>query len=367
MKRKLLLLAASVVVAAVAVSAAAAGGNPGLAVAGHVTNGGVPVSGATMFIQAWPNQATQLATPPGQRVSLDLAAVGKTAADGSYRILANLGNLPSRDVNPDETVNLHVMAFSHGRIWTTNLPTTVNSGAPQTANLTNATTTSCGIPNNSYWTSPYGPYDVKLGNAMADTGITGRITYSDGSSTSTTLGIAFYDGSSWSAGGTETNGTSSSVGFSAGSLQNDQVDGLWNYHTYVVLDGSTVCYKEAHPYEYVGRGDTNAIAHTYYGYCGGTYSAGDSYFQSSSNNGTFSAGLTLYGVSLSSQAGWESSMTLRYTFSAAGKVCGNTSQYEAAPRVEAELEGGGGGCGPRPLSSPPATADTSEMSPDYPC
>jgi hypothetical protein len=323
----------------------------GIVISGQVVDRGVPVAGATVLLRAWPSQATQLATPAGTRQTLFLVGVGRTNADGSYTLGTDLGNVPAAYRAADGTVNLVLMAVHNGRLATTSFPADAGSSAAQTAAVDLATgayspatqgaetvqgaaarAISPNLCGGGYWTSPYGPYQTKLGDAAAYGGIVGQITYSYGGSTSTTLGVAFNNGSGWSASGTSTAGTSSSIGFIATGLADNRVYGLWRYHDWVSGCGG----RWAYPYDYVGRGQTTSISHPYFPYCGGWYYPGNSYVRNSSSNQTYSVGLTVDGVGLSSQAGWSSSMTLIFKFSVKGHVCGDTTAREAAPRVEAQ-------------------------------
>jgi hypothetical protein len=61
---------------------------------------------------------------------------------------------------------------------------------------------------------------------------------------------------------------------------------------------------------------------------------------SSTRNQTYSAGITVYGVGLSSQAGYTSTATIRFHFNEKGGVCGNNSTFgEASPIVDAHPNG----------------------------
>jgi hypothetical protein len=274
---------------------------------------------------------------------------------------ADLSTIPAAYRSDDGTVNLVVMAMRHGRMISNTFPATpgtasthvmpeldLGSGAysqealaadtvtiPSTGVQGGAQSTQTGVGflpcGGGSWSSPYGPYQVKIGDATADQIANPTFTYARGTSTATTLGVAVNSGSSWSASGTSSSAAGTSAGFTATAIQTDRMFAQWRYHTYYGCGA-----QWAYPYDYVARGDTVSIAHPTYSYCGGLYKAGDIYRANSYSNGTYSAGLSVYGVSLSSQAGWNSSMTLTFNFTGNGYVCGNTSAREAAPRVEAD-------------------------------
>jgi hypothetical protein len=63
-------------------------------------------------------------------------------------------------------------------------------------------------------------------------------------------------------------------------------------------------------------------------------SLGDTWFKTTSKIQTFSAGLTVFGFSLSSQAGYSTSGKIAYNFDAKGNVCGSNSTGPAgSPKV----------------------------------
>src|SRR5207302_839275 len=123
------------------------------------------------------------------------------------------------------------------------------------------------------WFGPYGPYQASLGTSDAMTGVSGRITYSHGSSTSTTLGVAFDGGSGWKANGTATVGADTSYGFDTGSvLQNNRQYGLWYYHKAIGYGACPGSWYQ--PLKYVGIGQRTTFSHVHYTYCTGTYYSG---------------------------------------------------------------------------------------------
>jgi hypothetical protein len=180
-----------------------------------------------------------------------------------------------------------------------------------------------------YWGNPYGPYQVKLGDVSSGKSATGEISYASGSSTNTTLGIEYYNGSDWSASGSSTAGASSKVGFTQKGIGTERFFGQWTYHTYFACMGQR--FRRAD--YYAGRGQTVSIAHPTFKYCTGPYYAKSRWFTDSSKNQTYSIGLSLFNINLTSQSGWEKSMEIAYDFTGKGWVCGSNNQYEGAPRV----------------------------------
>jgi hypothetical protein len=366
------LLAGGAAAAALAAPPAApAGGSPSAptmgppaaatTVTGRVVDGDVAVGGAIVVLRAWPSRATQAATPVGTRQSLFTVGIGRTAADGSYSLAGNLAGLPRAYRAADGTVDLMVMALHDGRLTETSLPAGAATRAAPLAPLdlahgveSRAAVTAervlsadlerrggaaesaagggfGGVPDvcgGGSWSSPYGPFRVKVATAAAGTGLYAIVDY--GVSEATTLGVAFEGGGGWQASGTSTVGTSS--GFTTEPLVNKRVFAWWDYHDWISGCGG---YRTAYPQQYVGHAPEVSIAHPHYRHCGSPYNAGATYVHGATTNETYSNGLTVHGITLSSHAGWDSHMTLRIHFDVRGIVCGNNASRESAPRVEA--------------------------------
>lgn len=180
------------------------------------------------------------------------------------------------------------------------------------------------------WGNYNGPYQTKIMDVMNRSTIPGTATYFYDGSTSTTLGY-LTNGPNWTVGGTMTSSSSTTTGFSAGTT-NQRVQALWMYR-----ERAVVCYANQNvPYNYHGRGSTPSITHVNYSYCGKTYYPGDSYTHSYNGNQTYSVGLTVYGIGLSSKAGYSSTASLKSRFNVKGKACGNSSTLgETSPKVDA--------------------------------
>lgn len=332
-------------------------------ISGVVSSSGIPLGGAIVVLRAWPNQASREAATNGTNQNMLTIGSVRTNPDGSYSLLVNLAQIPSNYLNEDGTVNLAAMAMNGSTMASTNFPLNTLSppaaaaagaidmaqGATSagvlkayssmtnvptgTAILQSITPYSGVVPCGMVWYGPYGPYQAALGTSDAMTGVVGRITYAKGSSTSTTLGVAFNGGNGWSADGTATNSASTSYGFDTGyKLQNDRQYGLWDYHEEVGYGSCAGKWYE--PLKYVGIGKRTTFTHVHYSYCTGKYYAGYTWNRSSSTNGGYSAGVSLPWLSVYSQAGWNTSMTVHYHFNVNGHVCGSNSAYEGAPRVE---------------------------------
>jgi hypothetical protein len=304
-----------------------------LVITGQVVERGQSIVGASVVAQAWPRDEHLSGLATG--ASFDLFPIASTTSgqSGLYSMALDLSVLPPLYRSPAGQVDLQIIASASGKrvSWSFShiLGQTANSSLPALdidLGVEGATPHPCG----GAALDIHGPYQTKLANVYAEGNVVGRATYAHGGSTATTLGVALQGaGGGWFASGTQTK--SASAGFVANNLKDRGVYGLWRYRDYVVCG-----VKWTRPFDYVGRGQTTYFGtHPDYNYCGSAYYAGDRYFRNIAANHTFSTGLTVYGVGLSSQAGWSSSMTLEFIFSSTGNVCGNTSQRELAPLVEA--------------------------------
>jgi hypothetical protein len=330
-----------------------AAGARGLVLTGQVTSDGAAAAGATVIAQAMPaGGGTQSPVQVGY---------GSTAPDGTYTVNAQLSSLPEGYVNPDDSVNLTLIAMRSGYLWSDSFPV-ASSATSYNDNLTNgamnaafkaaersamskaAASSGSGKPDKARtdaivmagcggsWSGPQGPYQVKIGDVSADQIATGEMSYFSGSSTTTTLGVAYYNGSSWSVNGTASSAASQNSGWDQANLQTQRMFSLWTQHTF------TNCFGQAwrEPDYYAGKGQQISIAHPTYKYCTGPYYNGGRWFTTTATNGTYSDGLTVLGLNLSSQAGWSTSMEIQFHFTGKGWICGNTNQYDSSPRVEAD-------------------------------
>lgn len=163
--------------------------------------------------------------------------------------------------------------------------------------------------------------------------VSGTGSYSSGGSTSTTLGVeAKSISGSWSTSGTSTISSGSGTGFSQSGLKDKRLFGQFMYRQYI----SPYCQTLNKPYSYYGKGNTVSIRHPTFPNCGGLYGVNGVYTHTSSTNQTYSSGLTVFGVGLSSHAGYSSTASLSFKFVTPGRVCGNNADLgETSPIVEA--------------------------------
>ncbi len=279
----------------------------------------------------------------GELVSV--SSVARATATPSFSLSLDLGSLDPRFVADEGYVNVLVAASYGGRVSTWGVSVwpgeavvqvpafdmsraAVPPGAVATRGASSVDPTPpCGA---IVWGAYNGPYETKIMDVMNAANIPSTATYANGGSTSTTLGF-LTNGPNWTVGGTMTTSSSSSTGFSAGAT-NQRIQALWEYR-----ERAVICIANQNvPYNYYGRGSTPSITHVNYSNCGGFYYPGEQYFHQYNDNQTYSAGLTVYGISLSSKAGYSSTARLEFTFQVRGKVCGSSATLgEASPKVDA--------------------------------
>ncbi len=289
---------------------------------------------------AW--QVERAAEAAGEPVSV--VSVAHTTAAPSFSLSLDLDSLDPRFVADEGYVNVMVAARDGGRVstWGTTVwpGDTVKkvpafdmsrAGPPPGSGAAVASspepTPPCGT---IVWGDYNGPYDTKIMDVMNTSSIDSTATYFYQGSTATTLGY-LTGGPNWSVGGTMTTSASSGSGFIAHPT-NARIQALWMYR-----ERAVICYANQNvPYNYYGRGSTPSITHVNYSYCGGLYYPGETYFHDDSSNQTYSAGLRVYGINLSSQAGYSQTARLEFTFHVRGKVCGSSStRGEDSPKVDA--------------------------------
>lgn len=279
----------------------------------------------------------------GEPVSV--VSVARTAATPSFSLSLDLDALGPRFVAEEGYVNVMVAARYGGRVstWgTTVWPGDTVKEVP-TLDMSRAA-----VPPGSggtgtlsvepqvapclqiIWGAYNGPYDTKIMDVMNTSSIDSTATYFYQGSTATTLGY-LTNGPDWTAGGTMTTSSSSGSGFIAHPT-NARIHALWMYR-----ERAVVCVGNQNvPYNYYGRGSTPSITHVNYRHCGDYYYPGDRYAHDHSSNQTYSAGLKVYGINLSSQAGYSSTARLKFEFHVRGQVCGNSStRGEDSPKVDA--------------------------------
>jgi hypothetical protein len=279
-------------------------------------------------------------------VPISMSSVAQQQATPSFALSLDLSALDPRLVNPEGYVNVLVTARLGDRV--TSWGTTVRPSDGGTVLQAPALDMSKAVvpPGGGagtlsvepqaapclqiIWGDYNGPYQTKIMDVMNDTYIGSNATYAAGGSTATTLGF-LTNGPNWQVGGTMTVGSGSSGGFVAHPT-NARIQALWMYR-----ERTVVCVGNQNvPYSYYGRGNTPSITHVKYSNCGHYYYPGDQYFHDYNSNQTYSAGLTVYGIGLSSQAGYSSTARLEFTFQVRGKVCGNSETLgEMSPKVDA--------------------------------
>jgi hypothetical protein len=181
------------------------------------------------------------------------------------------------------------------------------------------------------WYNFNGPYQTRIMDIMNPSTIPGRGSYFYQGSTSTTLGYLKTGTTNWQVGRTMTRGSSAGTGFHVPAVS-QRIQAQWMYR-----ERAIVCVGNQNvPYHYNAKGNQPSITHVKYSNCGSAYPPGSNYVHSLNRSQTYSVGVTVYGIGLSSQAGYSSTATLKFHFNEKGRVCGNSSILgEASPKVEA--------------------------------
>lgn len=306
---------------------------------GTVTSSGS--AAVTVTLWAEPDQEFQSAAlAQGQEIRM--REVQSVPAVGSYTVTLDPASLGPDYVATDGHVQAWVAATTpNGKmaIWgvpvlsgqtsAIQVPTLNMDTAPRIGTETRRP--GCG---QIYWHNINGPYNTKVLDVYAQGPVQGNGTYMYTTSTSTTLGFLIKPaGGDWGAGGTWVDSDRNGAGFSA-NVKDKRLQALWRYR-----ERTVTCwpYVQNLPWDYVGKGLEVALAHVNLSNCGNLYHAGDVYLRTSHANQTYSFGVYVYGIGLTSQAGLHTSMRLKFTFNGNGKVCGNTGQAENAPIVEASV------------------------------
>jgi hypothetical protein len=160
--------------------------------------------------------------------------------------------------------------------------------------------------------------------------IPGRGSYFYLGSTSRTLGYLKEGTANWQVGGTMTTGSSVGTGFDTPAVS-QRIQAQWMYR-----ERAIVCVGNQNvPVHYYAKGTQPSITHVKYTNCGSPYPPGSNYVHSSNRNQTYPVGVAVFGIGLSSQAGY-TSPRFRFHFNEKGRVCGNSSTLgEASPKVDA--------------------------------
>ncbi|HXF72294.1 MAG TPA: hypothetical protein VNO79_06765 [Actinomycetota bacterium] len=287
-------------------------------------------------------EVQRAAEAAGEPVSV--VSVAQTTAAPSFSLSLDLDSLDPRFVADEGYVNVMVAARYGGQVstWGTTVwpgdtakrvpafdmsKAVVPPGGGAGPLSVEAQAPPCG---QIIWGDYNGPYQTKIMDVMNPSSIDGWGSYFNEGSTSTTLGY-LSNGPSWTVGGTMTTSSSTGTGFRV-PAQDQRIQALWMYR-----ERAVVCVGNQNvPYNYYGKGNQPSITHVNYPYCGNVYPVDGYYRHGSTRNQTYSAGLTVYGINLSSQAGYSSTATIEFKFHVRGKVCGNNSTLgESSPKVEA--------------------------------
>jgi hypothetical protein len=173
-------------------------------------------------------------------------------------------------------------------------------------------------------------------NVYTWSGALGTVDFNAGSDH--TLGIGVAASGRWSTSGTKTISTAS--GATATGLADASVRNKVNYRDYY----DTCTYRTyRRPYSFyslIPSGNATYAAHVNYAYCGGAndyYIKGQSTWKRAGNNLTFSGGVDIGPLNVSSNARYSTETSLKFVIEANTYVCGSTSQgWATAPNMSAK-------------------------------
>jgi hypothetical protein len=154
------------------------------------------------------------------------------------------------------------------------------------------------------------------------------VTLTEGVSNASTqtLGVAVQSsGGSLSLGGTQS--ITFSVEASQSGLWDEAVSNRVNYRQQGVTCQTMTYWRPYSLYDFIT--DLSPLPHANFAYCQ-YHASGYSFATSSATNVTYSAGVTLPGLSLSAQSGYGTSQRLTYSFHTAGYLCGNAQSGPAS-------------------------------------
>jgi len=186
--------------------------------------------------------------------------------------------------------------------------------------------------------STLGPRWVQVGEGYTTTGVSAKLTYASGSSS--TLGVGFSSSGSvgsFTASGSTTVSSSATIGMSpissvAGRYWKTQF--VYSKFGYACGGASTYSAYEVRATSFAGGAQNISVtAVPSVPYCT-PMPANTTFTKSSTNASTFSGGAALakdIGINLSARTGFTTTTKITYTFSAAHKLCGSAGYPGSSP------------------------------------
>jgi len=330
-------------------------------------DGSRAAAGERVTLTGWPTSEVLAGLADGEPVPTLMAGVAVTDAKGAFELrYADPAALASY-ADSDGVVNLSVESLAGGVLRSYALSRVVaavagnsakgeDNGVPADATTAPpvaltvspnardaddaARTALASAPLACTWVklNTIGPRWVQVGEGYTTTGVTAKLTYTSGSSS--TLGVGYSTSGSvgsFTASGTTTVSSSATIGMSpisavAGRYWKTQF--VYSKFGYACGGASTYAAYEVRATSFAGGAQNISVtAVPSVPYCT-PMPANTNYTKSTTNASTFSAGAALagdIGINLSSRTGFTSSTKITYTFAAAHKLCGSAGYPGASP------------------------------------
>jgi hypothetical protein len=337
-------------------------------VTGHMFGaGGEAVqAGSVVELVAWPRNEDLARIPDGGRVSTRVVARAATGADGRFTLTffqteslrkfaasagvgnfsleSSAGGLPysyslSRRIIPAGSP-MAVAPDSAGADFSdVNLRPLPGSAAARsnTADSTSRGSEKVGqVPCGTVKIATLGPRWVQVGRAYTTTKTSASMTYSSGASSTLGVGASWNKGASFSQEGTNSVGSSSSVGM---PTVKGYATRAWRSQFVYTKYGSTCAglgyYTKiwVKATSFAGGSSYTTLKRPAATFCV-RQAKGSSFIKDQSTSSTFKLGAGLtgdIGITLSSQTGYSASTSVRFNFSATRRLCGTRDYPGATP------------------------------------
>ncbi|NQX16603.1 hypothetical protein [Rathayibacter sp. VKM Ac-2857] len=321
---------------------------------------GSPVVGTSVSLEAWPAGASLGALSTGDPVNTYTAGADITGPNGEYSIsFDDPSQLPAY-ADSTGTVNFVVQAAVGGSVTTFDLsrklPSSLSASAaptvaPLEAQSDPGTNNSASAESSNAKADPQvaagqvgcgwalvqnlGPKWVQVGEAYTAIGTSASFNYTSSASSQLGVGVSQSgNAGTWSASGTNSVSSSSSVGMptvsgASGRLWKTQFNyGKFGY----ACAGSGYQNYQTKATSFAGGSTwSTAASPPSATYCV-TQAAGSSFTKNSTSATTFSAGAAVgLGINMSAQTGFSTSTALTFSFSATHKLCGSNAYPGNSP------------------------------------
>jgi hypothetical protein len=331
------------------------------------TDGSRAAAGELVTLTAWPTSEVLAGLADGEPVPTLSAGVATTDAAGGFELSYSDPEALAAYADTDGTVDFTVESLAGGvlRSYGVSRVVAVSQGAAVRSGVTAAPADATAAEPVSLVVSPdarqasassrtdvvaapaactwvkvktLGPRWVQVGEGYTTTGVSAKLTYAAGSSS--TLGVGFSTSGSvgsFTMSGTTTVSSSATIGMSpisavAGRYWKTQF--VYSKFGYACGGASTYGAYEVRATSFAGGAQNISVtAVPSVPYCT-PMPANTSYTKASTNASTFSAGAALakdIGINLSARTGFTTTTKITYTFAAAHKLCGSAGYPGDSP------------------------------------